>query len=168
MKVEILYFDGCPNHGPTVERVKEALQQEGLTADIAETNVGDDTTALEVGFLGSPSVRVDGLDVEPEVRSVQEYGMMCRTYLVDGRREGLPSVKTIRRAILAARSPASAVEGCCQPAAASFVAEGKPGSTSLFMAGSVTAAIAASLCCTLPIVFALRSEERRVGKECRL
>ena len=55
MKIEILYFHGCPNYGPTVEQVKEALRQEGLTADIVEINVGDDSTARSVRFLGSPS-----------------------------------------------------------------------------------------------------------------
>ena len=40
--------------------------------------------AKNVEFLGSPSLRVNGLDVEPAARAVREYGMMCRTYSVDG------------------------------------------------------------------------------------
>ena len=65
MKVEILYFSGCPNHVPAVDRVREVLQQEGTPADMVEVEVKDAATAQQVGFLGSPSIRVDGQDVEP-------------------------------------------------------------------------------------------------------
>jgi hypothetical protein len=44
MKIEILHFDECPNYGRTLERVKEAVQQEGLAAKVVEVNVRDDTT----------------------------------------------------------------------------------------------------------------------------
>jgi hypothetical protein len=39
MKVEVLYFEGCPNHVPAVERVREALQSENETADVQEIEV---------------------------------------------------------------------------------------------------------------------------------
>jgi hypothetical protein len=42
---------------------------------------------------------MDGLDGEPEARRIREYGLMCRTYSVDGRREGLPSREMLRHAI---------------------------------------------------------------------
>src|SRR5229473_7118800 len=104
MKIEVLYFDGCPNHKPTVERVQELLREEGVSAEVLEVNVSDASIAQRVGFLGSPSVRVNGLDVEPETRAARDYGMMCRTYSVDGRREGLPSREMLRQAILEAQS----------------------------------------------------------------
>jgi copper chaperone CopZ len=138
MKIEILYFDGCPNHGLTVERVNEALRQEGLTADIVEINVGHDAAARSVGFLGSPSVRINGLDVEPSVRPSKDFGMMCRTYIEEGKRAGLPSPELIRTAVREARKgpPAS------------------PGRHWL-LGASLGAAIAASLCCILPILTAV-------------
>jgi len=106
MKIEVMYFDGCPNHKPAVERVRQLLQEEGVSAELLEVNVSGASSARELGFLGSPSVRVNGLDVEPEVRKARDYGMMCRTYSVNGRREGLPSRDTLRRAILEANSGA--------------------------------------------------------------
>src|SRR5712692_3981769 len=114
MKIEILYFHGCPNYGPTVERVKEALRQEGLTADIVEINVGDDSTARSVGFLGSPSVRIDGLDIEPSVRPSKAFGMMCRTYTEAGRRVGPPPLELIRAALREAVSAQQAAHECCK------------------------------------------------------
>jgi hypothetical protein len=92
MKIEVLYFDGCPNHKPSLERVRQVLAEEGLFAEVLEVNVSEPSIAQKVGFLGSPSIRVNGLDVEPEARSERAYGMMCRTYAVNGRREGLRDV----------------------------------------------------------------------------
>ena len=104
MRIEILYFDGCPNRRPAVEALREVLREEGVSAEIAEVNVGDASMARELRFLGSPSIRVNGLDVEPEMRAARDYGMMCRTYAVDGRREGLPSREMLRKAMSEAQS----------------------------------------------------------------
>ena len=149
MKIEILYFDGCPNHKPVVERVRQLLREEDVSADVLEVNVSDASIAQRVGFLGSPSVRVNELDVEPEARAAREYGMMCRTYTVDGRREGLPSREILRQAIREANSGVNNSDSGQPPSNKS------KSPTSLFAAGSIFAAIVASFCCILPIVFAL-------------
>jgi len=149
MKIEVLYFDGCPNHKPAIERVQELLREDGVSAEVLEVNVSDPSIAQEVGFLGSPSVRVNGLDVEPEARTAREYGLMCRTYSVDGRREGLPSREMLRQAIREANSGINNSDSDQLPSNSS------KSPTSLFAAGSVLAAIIASFCCILPIVFAL-------------
>lgn len=99
MTVEVLYFSGCLNHVPAVERVKEALCEEGLSAEIIETEVRDAETAQRVKFLGSPSIRVNGLDTEREARSRVDFGMMCRTYTDGGSRSGVPSREMIRSAL---------------------------------------------------------------------
>src|SRR5260370_42562099 len=104
MRIEVLYFEGCPNHAPALELVRQVLKEEAISAEVSEVNVSDASTAQELGFLGSPSVRVDGLDVEPAARSVRDYGMMCRTYVVDGRREGSPPRDMLRRPSLEAQS----------------------------------------------------------------
>ena len=60
----------------------------------------DAARAQELGFLGSPSIRIDGLDVEPEARGLQTFGFGCRTYSdAEGRQSGLPSISVIRRAL---------------------------------------------------------------------
>ena len=105
MTVEVLYFPGCPHYLPTVQRVREVLDQERIVATTSELQVADATIASRIGFLGSPSVRVNGADVEPSARGVRDYGLMCRIYIVDGRREGLPSREMIRLAIRGAGKP---------------------------------------------------------------
>ena len=99
MKVEILYFSGCPNHPPAVDRVREVLTQEGAPAQMIEVEVNDAATAQRMGFLGSPTIRVNGLDVEPSARTADAFGLTCRTYVEDGRRTGIPPSEWIRTAV---------------------------------------------------------------------
>ena len=156
MKIDILYFDGCPNHGPIVERLKEVLREEGVPAEIIELNVPDHATAQAVRFLGSPTIRMDGLDVEPSARSRRDYGMSCRTYVENVRREGLPSRDLIRAAIKEALANDSSASECRQPATQlSTASPEKSNQSGLLVASSVVAAVLASFCCILPIVFAL-------------
>ncbi len=103
MKVEILYSSGCPNHVTAVDRVREVLQQEETHADVVEVEVKDGATAQKMGFLGSPSIRVDGQDVEPRARAVRAFGMMCRTYIDGGLRAGVPPPEWIRAAVREAK-----------------------------------------------------------------
>jgi hypothetical protein len=94
MKIEILYFPGCPNHGPTVQRVREVIARDGIDAEICEIDVTGERTAEQLGFLGSPTVRVNGLDIEPASRSATYAGMSCRRYV-----GGIPSEEMIRAAL---------------------------------------------------------------------
>ena len=103
MKVEVLFFSGCPNHVPTVDRLREVLAREETPAEMIEVEVKDAATAQQVGFLGSPSIRVDGQDVEPAVRGTRAFGMMCRTYVDGGRRAGVPPPEWIRAAVREAK-----------------------------------------------------------------
>lgn len=156
MKIEVLFFEGCPNHRPTVERVNEILREEGLEAVVAEINVGDDATAQAVSFLGSPTVRINGLDAEPSARASREYGMMCRTYAHSQGREGAPSKDLLRAALREALTAEDGGHACCHAPAAPVVPPSQDSRRpAWFVASSVVGAVLASFCCVLPIVFAL-------------
>jgi hypothetical protein len=99
MNIEVLFFRGCPNHREAVERLRRVLLQENATAEIEEIEVSDSAAAAAIGFLGSPTIRVNGLDIEPGVQSDQAFGLACRTYMGAAGREGAPSVELIRRAV---------------------------------------------------------------------
>jgi hypothetical protein len=103
MKVEIFFFSGCPNHKLAVDRIREVLLQEGASADMVEVEVRDGFTAQQLGFLGSPTIRVDGQDVEPAARTARAFGMMCRTYNHGGKRAGVPPPEWIRAAVREAK-----------------------------------------------------------------
>ncbi|HSU59862.1 MAG TPA: DUF2703 domain-containing protein [Bryobacteraceae bacterium] len=80
MKIEVLYFEGCPNHGPVVDRLKAVLRQAGLPAEVSEIEVRDESAAKRLKFVGSPTIRVNGLDIEIDSRNVEETGFACRRY----------------------------------------------------------------------------------------
>ena len=84
MMIEILYFDGCPNHEPTVDLGREVLGESGLRAEIRQVLVETPEDAEALRFVGSPSVRVDGLDIEPAAREQTEFALSCRMYGDEG------------------------------------------------------------------------------------
>lgn len=157
MKIEVFYFEGCPNHRPAVERLKQVLQEEGITADLAEVEVRDQTTAQAVRFLGSPTLHINGVDMEPSARSAQSFGLTCRTYTEGGKLEGAPSRELIRAAVRQAAG--SGPHACCAVASLPTAISPRPETAkphSLRLLGSsLMAALAASLCCILPIVAAI-------------
>lgn len=99
MIVEILYFEGCPNHQPAVERVQAVLREEGIASQICQVEVPDSETARRLRFLGSPSIRVNGVDVEPSAVQSEAFGLMCRTYQDGCCHSGVPSPEVIRQAL---------------------------------------------------------------------
>lgn len=78
--IEVLYFAGCPNHPPTVDLAREVIADLGLDAEIREVPVETAEAAETHRFVGSPSVRVDGRDIEPAVRERTDFGLSCRMY----------------------------------------------------------------------------------------
>ena len=62
MKIDLLYFDGCPSWQGGLENLKAALEAEELAADIRLVRVEDDVEAARLKFLGSPSFQADGQD----------------------------------------------------------------------------------------------------------
>jgi hypothetical protein len=111
MTVEILYFPDCPNYLPAVEHVRHALQEEGVSAEIKHVQVVDGADAIAIHFLGSPTVRINGVDVEPSARSGGASGLCCRTYCGGDSPQGAPSVALIRQAIRDLTKPGE--PGCC-------------------------------------------------------
>jgi hypothetical protein len=88
--IEILYFDGCPNHEPLLEHLPRLLEREGIDAEIVLRNVPDDEHAQRERFLGSPTMRVDGRDVDPGAAERSDYGLKCRIYQTPTGLTGLP------------------------------------------------------------------------------
>jgi hypothetical protein len=98
MRVEVLYVPGCPNYQPAVALVQEVLASESLQADVHGVAVGSDEEAKVLRFPGSPTIRIDGDDVEPSHAS--SFGLSCRLY---PNRSGVPSEEVLRLALKAKR-----------------------------------------------------------------
>ena len=133
MKIEVLYFEGCPNHPPVVELVRQVVADLGADATIEEVEVHGPDDVTQLRFLGSPSVHVDGIDVDPAARERNDYAFGCRTY--DG--AGMPSRDMIESAIREVIAPPASAHNRSAAVAAG---------------GSVLSAIAASACCWIPLL----------------
>lgn len=98
MLIEILYMPGCPNHQPAIRRIEEILRSEEVDAPVQEIPVTDEVMARSLRFPGSPTVRINGLDAEPD--GEQSSGLACRLYAGG---QGVPSQETLQRAISSAK-----------------------------------------------------------------
>ena len=100
MKIEFLFFDGCPNHKPALDLLQKILEEEGIDAPVETINVISDEMAKKVRFPGSPSIRIKGKDIDTEAGDLQQdFGIKCRVYIVDGKFSGIPPRELIRNAI---------------------------------------------------------------------
>lgn len=93
MDVTLLYFDGCPNWKIADERLRLlALERPDITVRRQQVQTSEE--AERVGFLGSPSIQVDGIDVFAQPGS--PVGLTCRMYPTPDGYAGAPTVEQLR------------------------------------------------------------------------
>ena len=97
MKVELLYFDGCPSH----ERLRPVLNTLAAAngARLDELRIESTEQAERDRFLGSPSVRINGVDVEPGARERTDFGLKCRLYRGPDGQSAVPPREWIEHAV---------------------------------------------------------------------
>ena len=100
--VEILSFAGCPGRQPARELVERGLDELDLEADLREISVEDEEAARAQRFLGSPSIRVDGGDIEPGADQRADFTLSCRLYQGEHGPSGVPPEPMLRAALLKA------------------------------------------------------------------
>ncbi len=98
MRIEVLYVPGCPNYQPALERVKRVLASESVADEVHGVPVSTEAEAKTLLFLGSPTVRVNGKDVEPTPTAAP--GLACRIY---SNGKGIPPEDIVRAAITEAK-----------------------------------------------------------------
>lgn len=163
--VSILYFEGCPNHRPTADRVRTVVADLSLDADVEELDVRTPDDVERLRFFGSPTVQVDGADIEPAARARTDYTMACRLYTTS---DGLPTREMLAAALDAphdagptgeqpVRSEAGGGARCCEPGGVSGVPAASPRSSGVSSGlvatgGSLVAAMLSSACCWVPML----------------
>ncbi len=88
MMIDFLYFEGCPNSDASLAKLRAALDELRAGAEPRLVLVSSREEAARLGFLGSPSVRVDGHDLATG-EAGGETAFSCRVYKIEGRRTGL-------------------------------------------------------------------------------
>jgi hypothetical protein len=104
--VEILYFDDCPNHHPAIALVQRISRELGITPNVQLVNVPDQEAAERLRFLGSPTIRVGGVDVDPQTEDRDDYALSCRIFRTRAGFSGQPEDRWVRDALLRAAAVA--------------------------------------------------------------
>ena len=99
LQVTFLYFEGCPSHAAALERLRQVIAEAGVRAEVEVIQVETHEQAQDLHFAGSPTILVNGQDIDPPP-STAYYALACRAYqMEDGRISPLPSPDMIRRAL---------------------------------------------------------------------
>ena len=99
MRIEVLYFSGCPSFEALLPRLRSLLEQQGAGERIELRLVETAEEAESERFLGSPTVRIDGEDVDPEAANRSDFGLKCRLYRSAGVTSGIPPIEMITAAL---------------------------------------------------------------------
>lgn len=98
-RVEILYFEGCPNYEAARGLVERLSRELGIEPELRLIDVADQEAAQRLRFLGSPTIRVDGEDVDPHASGRHEYARSCRVYRTEVGFAGQPDERWVRDAL---------------------------------------------------------------------
>ncbi len=97
MKIELLYFDGCPSYRVTEDLLREVLAEAHVSDPIEAIEIKTETDAQHWRFFGSPTVRFDGID--PFEQGEAQYGLECRVYRTPEGLRGWPTKEMLRAAL---------------------------------------------------------------------
>jgi hypothetical protein len=99
VKIEFLFWEGCPSHPEALELLEHVLEERGIGDPIDVREVFTREEAVELAFPGSPTIRVDGCDVDPAAADAPP-ALTCRVYrLPDGRPSPVPSRQQLEEAL---------------------------------------------------------------------
>jgi hypothetical protein len=99
MRIELLYFDGCPSHERFLPRLRELVAKAGIREEVELRRVESQEAAVAERFLGSPTVRVDRIDVEPGAHDRSDFGLKCRLYSTTEGLRGTPAEEWVVQAL---------------------------------------------------------------------
>jgi hypothetical protein len=90
-RIELLYWEGCPSHPEALELLHEVLDEHGVATEVEVREVHTHEEAEALRFPGSPTIRFDGRDIDPDGARMRP-ALSCRIYrLEDGRVSPVPS-----------------------------------------------------------------------------
>ena len=102
MRVELLFWEGCPSYANAHAQLRASLIEAGLDPDeVILREIETEADAESQRFVGSPTIRIDGVDVQP--LPDEPTGLTCRVYRRrDGRVSPTPDPADVRDALRAA------------------------------------------------------------------
>ena len=101
LKIEFLYWEDCPSHPQAWKLLQEVMDEAGIEAPVERIEVVADEDAERLAFPGSPTIRVNGADIDPVGAAQMGTALSCRIYrLRDGRFSPVPSREMIYQALV--------------------------------------------------------------------
>jgi hypothetical protein len=99
MRIELYFWEGCPSHPEAKALLQAVLDERGIRDPIEMHEVHTYEEAVDLGFPGSPTIRIDGRDVDP-AGAEEPPALTCRVYrLADGRASPVPSRQQLEEAL---------------------------------------------------------------------
>ena len=99
-EIEFLYWEDCPSHPEARRLLQETMAELNLNVSVKEIEVLTDEDAERLAFPGSPTIRVNGLDVDPAGAAQMGTALTCRVYVLEGKRYSpVPSKAMIQQAL---------------------------------------------------------------------
>jgi len=99
VRIDFLFWRECPSHPEARALLREVLEERNVEADLVEHEVLTQGEAEELAFPGSPTIRVDGRDIDPGGAGGRP-SLTCRIYhLPDGRSSPVPSREQLEEAL---------------------------------------------------------------------
>jgi hypothetical protein len=99
MKVEVLYFVGCPTYKSAEKVLRDVLAEKGMEADVELVAVNSSEEAQRLRFPGSPTIRVDGRDLFPAPER-EDWRLGCRVYTTPKGLRGSPTAEMLGEALM--------------------------------------------------------------------
>jgi hypothetical protein len=98
--LELLYWAGCPSYPESLALLQDVLREQGRDDEIVVREVRTQQEAEALQFPGSPTIRVDGRDVDADGAKRSQPSLSCRVYLLpDGRFSPVPSRTQLEEAL---------------------------------------------------------------------
>ncbi len=108
VRVEVLARRDCPNRGIAITLAERAVRETGTLARVEVIDMTTESQARRRRFLGSPTVRVDGRDVEHGANGRTDFTLACRVYRTELGLTGWPDERWVRESLLLAAAQSTA------------------------------------------------------------
>lgn len=100
MKIQLFHTADCHAWKESLSLLEDALKTKGVEVKYEVILVETEDQARDYKFIGSPTILINGIDVDPLVKNVKTYSVSsCRTYFYQGKSFDYPQKEMIFEAL---------------------------------------------------------------------